>query len=41
MKILSDSRLYVSQELEKIIHLADGVEALIFDESNILEQVTF
>jgi hypothetical protein len=41
MKILTESRLYTTDELEKNLHLADGVEVLIFDEANILEQVTF
>jgi hypothetical protein len=41
MKILTESRLYSTTELEKNIHLADGVQVLIFDEANILEQVTF
>ena len=41
MKILTDSRIYKSQELETHIHLADGVQVLIFDETNMLEQVTF
>ena len=41
MKTLTQSRLYTTDELEKNLHLADGVEVLIFDEANILEQVTF
>jgi len=41
MKTLTESRLYLSSELEKNIHLADSVNILIFDEENILEQVTF
>ncbi|MCH8518591.1 SufD family Fe-S cluster assembly protein [Candidatus Gracilibacteria bacterium] len=41
MKTLTESRLYLSNELEINIHLADGVEVLIFDEKNILEKVTF
>ena len=41
MKIFTESRLYTTSELEKNIHLADGVEVLIYDEGNILETVTF
>ena len=41
MKTLSESRLYTTSELEKNIHLADGVEVLIYDEGNLLETVTF
>lgn len=41
MKILTESRLYMSSELEAHIHLADGVEVLLFDEGAILEKVTF
>jgi Fe-S cluster assembly scaffold protein SufB len=41
MKTLTESRLYLSSELERNMHLADGVNILIFDEENILEQVTF
>ena len=41
MKILNESRLYLSAELEKNLHIADWVDALIFDEDNILEKVTF
>lgn len=41
MKTLIESRLYTTKELEKNLHLADGVQVLIFDEANILEQVTF
>lgn len=41
MKILTESWLYTTPELQTHIHLADGVEVLIFDEINVLEQVTF
>ncbi len=41
MKTLTESQLYTTKELEKNIHLADGIQVLIFDETNILEQVTF
>ena len=41
MKVLTESRLYLSSELEMNIHLADGINVLIFDEKNILEKVTF
>jgi len=41
MKTLTESRLYMTRELEKNIHLADGVQVLIFDEGDTLEQVTF
>lgn len=41
MKTLTESRLYTAKELEKNLHIADGVEVLLFDEANILEQVTF
>jgi SUF system FeS cluster assembly, SufBD len=38
---LTENRLYRTSELEKQIHIADGVSALIFDEENILQTVTF
>lgn len=41
MKILNENKLYQSSELEKNMHIADGVSVLLFDEANILEQVTF
>lgn len=41
MKTLTESRLYMSSELEAHINLADGVEVLLFDEDTTLEKVTF
>ncbi len=41
MKILSENRLYMSDELEQEIHIADGAKVLVYDEKNILEKVTF
>lgn len=38
---ITESRLYTSSELETEIHIADGVSAMIYDENNILEKVTF
>lgn len=38
---ITHSRLYMSDELEKEIHIASGVHALIYDEADILEKVTF
>lgn len=32
MKILTENRLYMTQELESEIHIADGVDAMIYDE---------
>jgi hypothetical protein len=41
MKILNESKLYQDWAFDTHLHIADGVEVLIFDETNILEQVTF
>jgi len=38
---LTEDKLYTSTDLEKNIHIADGVSALIYDEGNILENITF
>lgn len=38
---LTENKLYMSGDLEKEIHIADGVQVLIYDEQNILETVTF
>lgn len=38
---LTENKLYTSKDLEKEIHIADGVSAMIYDEANILETVTF
>ena len=38
---LTENKLYTAADLEKEVHIADGVEAMIFDEENILETVTF
>ena len=35
MKTLTESRLYITNELEKHLHLADGIQVLIFDEIDI------
>jgi len=38
---LTENKLYTSTDLQKDIHIQDGVSALIYDEENILENVTF
>ena len=38
---LTENKLYMSKDLEKELHIADGVSVMIYDEENILEQVTF
>lgn len=38
---LTENKIYMGEELQSEIHIADGVEALIFDEAAILEKVTF
>lgn len=38
---ITEDRLYTSKELEKEIHIEAGVKALIYDEENVLETVTF
>lgn len=38
---LTENKLYTSSDLEKEIHIADGVSAMIYDEENVLETVTF
>jgi len=39
--ILTENRLYTSQELKPEIHIADNASVLIYDEENILEKVSF
>lgn len=41
MKTLTENKLYMTQELESEIHLADGVTAMIYDEADVLQKVTF
>jgi Fe-S cluster assembly scaffold protein SufB len=41
MMQISENRLYTSSELEKEVHIESGISAMIFDDGNILEQVTF
>lgn len=38
---ITENRLYISSELEREIHIAEGVEAIIFDDADILESVSF
>lgn len=38
---LTENKLYMSSELESEVHIADGVSAMIYDESDILTKVTF
>ncbi len=38
---LTENKLYFSQDLEAEIHIEDGVEAMIYDEQDILQRVTF
>jgi hypothetical protein len=38
---LTENKLYLSKDLEKNIHIAEGVHAMIFDTEDILQQVTF
>lgn len=38
---LTENKLYTSKDLEKEIHISDGVKVYIYDEENILETVTF
>lgn len=38
---LTENKLYTSADLEKEIHIADGVNAMIYDEENVLETLTF
>ena len=41
MKTLTENKLYMSSELESEVHIADGVSAMIYDEADVLEKVTF
>ena len=38
---LTENKLYTSSDLQKDIHIEAGVSAMIYDEENILENVTF
>lgn len=38
---LTENKLYTSSDLQKNIHIEAGVSAMIYDEENILENVTF
>lgn len=38
---LTENKLYMSNDLESEVHIADGVSAMIYDEADILEKVTF
>jgi hypothetical protein len=38
---ITESRLFMSEELKTEIHIEDGISAMIYDEDNVLEKVTF
>jgi len=38
---LTENKLYTSSELEQEIHVADGVAAIVYDEADVLQKVTF
>jgi hypothetical protein len=41
MKTLTENRLYITSELSQEMHIADGVAAMIYDEADVLQKVTF
>ncbi len=41
MKKLTENKLYFSKDLESELHISDGVDAIIYDEQDILKCVTF
>jgi len=38
---ITENKLYMTQDLSSDMHIADGVNALIYDEENVLRKVTF
>lgn len=41
MKTLTENKLYMTQDLSAEMHIADGVHAMIYDEADVLQKVTF
>jgi hypothetical protein len=41
MKTLTENRLYSANEIESEMHIADGISAMIYDESDVLKKITF
>lgn len=38
---LTENKLYTSKDIQKELHIADGVSVMIYDEADVLEKVTF
>jgi len=38
---LTENKLYFSKDLESELHIADGVDAMIYDEQDVLKKITF